>query len=488
MKKYIEYVKEFHNGNQNEIDFINNQLAKHLKEHEENQTEIEHILDFLYSTGRKYKQVWYKTIKEKADAWSKKLQEQASSKDDEIKWEDYSVECDFGDWFKFVRLLSKKAYEREWKLMSHCLGSYNPENSIIYSLRDEKNLPHCTIEENNQIKGKWNGSIHPRYITYAVEFLEHLGMNIRRNEMKNLGYSWIPRKYVRDDVPLFREEYYYWDINDDILRDEYKGKVYFGNFTWNIEERKKSWCIVCLGDFICTNNNLTSLEGAPEIVGGDFDVGRNRLTLLRWAPQKVWGSFDCGRNNITSLQWAPQEVWGDFRCHCNNITSLQWAPKEVFGFFDCSDNNLTDLGWTPQKVGRFNCSSNKLTSLKSAPSEVWGDFYCSYNHLSSLKWAPEIVSGDFECGRNNITSLEWAPKEVWGGFYCYYNHLTDLEWAPQEVWGSFNCSENNLTSLKGAPQEVRGDFKCYNNKLTSLQWAPKEVLVFLNVLTIISLH
>jgi hypothetical protein len=50
MKKYITYINEFHNSNQNEIDFINNQLKKHLVDNEENQTEIEEILDFLFST------------------------------------------------------------------------------------------------------------------------------------------------------------------------------------------------------------------------------------------------------------------------------------------------------------------------------------------------------------------------------------------------------------------------------------------------------
>lgn len=54
MKKYIQYVEQFHENKKNEIDFINNQLAKHLVDNEENQTEIEHILDFLYATDKSY--------------------------------------------------------------------------------------------------------------------------------------------------------------------------------------------------------------------------------------------------------------------------------------------------------------------------------------------------------------------------------------------------------------------------------------------------
>jgi len=38
--------------------------------------------------------------------------------------------------------------------MSHCVSSYYGRKVAIYSLRDKNNLPHATIEENNQVKGK----------------------------------------------------------------------------------------------------------------------------------------------------------------------------------------------------------------------------------------------------------------------------------------------------------------------------------------------
>lgn len=49
MQKYIEYVNRFHEWNEIEIVFIQNQLKKHLEKNQENQTEIEEILDYLYS-------------------------------------------------------------------------------------------------------------------------------------------------------------------------------------------------------------------------------------------------------------------------------------------------------------------------------------------------------------------------------------------------------------------------------------------------------
>jgi len=44
------------------------------------------------------------------------------------------------------------------------------------------------------------------------------------------------------------------------------------------------------GDINVTNMKLTTLEGAPQTVGGYFYCSNNKLTSLEGAPQKV-GSF-----------------------------------------------------------------------------------------------------------------------------------------------------------------------------------------------------
>lgn len=75
MNKYINFVNEFHEWNALSLEFIDNQLAKHLKENEENQTEIEIILDFLYlNQETEISKIGYKTILEKTEKWYKKLQ------------------------------------------------------------------------------------------------------------------------------------------------------------------------------------------------------------------------------------------------------------------------------------------------------------------------------------------------------------------------------------------------------------------------------
>ena len=97
---------------------------------------------------------------------------------------------------------------------------------------------------------------------------------------------------------------------------------------------------------------------------------------------------------------------GDFSCSWNKLTSLEGVPKEVSGSFYCLYNKLTSLEGAPKKVGGdFSCSWNKLTSLESAPKEVGGTFYCSYNKLTlyellkgiiKMKIGGGIFSADFD--------------------------------------------------------------------------------------------
>ena len=73
-------------------------------------------------------------------------------------------------------------------------------------------------------------------------------------------------------------------------------------------------------------------------VSGDFNCSYNHLTSLEGSPEKIGGSFNCFNNNLTSLEGSPKEIGGDFRCSNNNLTSLEGSPKEIGGDFDCFNN------------------------------------------------------------------------------------------------------------------------------------------------------
>ena len=53
-------------------------------------------------------------------------------------------------------------------------------------------------------------------------------------------------------------------------------------------------------------------------------------------------SFNCGDNQLTTLVGAPQTVGGGFWCHNNQLTSLVGAPQTVDRGFYCENNPVSE--------------------------------------------------------------------------------------------------------------------------------------------------
>ena len=206
---------------------------------------------------------------------------------------------------------------------------------------------------------------------------------------------------------------------------------------------------------------------------GNFDCAREGLNdLLGIRFGKAPFKFYCNGNNLKSLVGAPQTVGGDFSCNENKLMSLEGAPQTVGGSFFCLINKLTSLAGAPGTVGGgFNCSDNNLKSLVGAPQTVGGGFYCVNNNLKSLVGAPQTVEGSFSCVNNKLTSLVGSPQIVGGEFGCEGNELTSLDGAPQTVGGGFSCYNNRLTSLAGAPETVKGRFSSDSLKIPKGKWS-----------------
>jgi len=83
------------------------------------------------------------------------------------------------------------------------------------------------------------------------------------------------------------------------------------------------------GNFNCSYNELTSLEGAPKTVGENFNCGNSELTSLEGAPEYVGGSFYCSYNLLTSLEGAPETVGGDFHCYNNPVEFTEQQVRAV---------------------------------------------------------------------------------------------------------------------------------------------------------------
>ena len=161
-------------------------LLAHCKKNATSVHEREHTIDYLISSDapKRLRKMSYAQAETAAKKWSDANQKKGRDRVETD--EDTELLEDLGDGTRIVKLLTKKAYEREGFLMRHCLGGYTPGSSTIYSLRDKNNEPHVTFEMTKtgdtiqQVKGKGNGCIHPKYIDPTLAFLEKIGVECSR--------------------------------------------------------------------------------------------------------------------------------------------------------------------------------------------------------------------------------------------------------------------------------------------------------------------
>ena len=196
----IEYAKGL--GASDEVlSWCSTVLNAQCKKHTPSVEEREHIIDYLISDNapQRLRKMSYAQAKESAKKWSERNQKKGHKLVDTNS--DIESFMDLDEGMSIVKLLTKKAYEREGFLMRHCLGGYSPGNTSVYSLRDNDNNPHVTFEITKggtsvqQVKGKGNGAIHPRYIDPTLAFLKKVGINVRPSEMQNLGYYHVTTKW-----------------------------------------------------------------------------------------------------------------------------------------------------------------------------------------------------------------------------------------------------------------------------------------------------
>lgn len=221
-----------------------------------------------------------------------------------------------------------------------------------------------------------------------------------------------------------------------------------------------------LDDLVFPFRSVSSLIGkCPKKVGGRFFCSQNEnLFSLEGAPEEVRLDIAIENNSLTSLKFGPKIVGRNYNCNGNKLISLEGCPKIIPGYFNCVDNLLTNLKDGPEKVGKsYNCSDNKLTSLEGCQEEIKDSFICSNNiNLHSLEYGPKIVRINYSCSNCGLTSLKGSPEIV--------GTVGKASW--------FNCDNNQIESLEGMPKIIFGDFYCENN---SKKFTEKDVRKYCEV-------
>jgi len=193
--------------------------------------EINHIVDYFSTLEsndlRKIEREPYSVIRTKVSEWDREMTSSSDDTDKEdvakkkmILGTDYRVVSQLGS-LKWVKLLTPRCKDVEGDYMGHCVGGETYEQKDIYSLWDNKNRSHVTIEANDtaktirQIKGKGNVAPVEKYIPATIDFVANAMLK---------GY-----KVVGDgeNVEMVKYENEYHFDNLDVLPEKFRNKSVF---------------------------------------------------------------------------------------------------------------------------------------------------------------------------------------------------------------------------------------------------------------------
>jgi hypothetical protein len=141
------------------------------------------------------------------------------------------------------------------------------------------------------------------------------------------------------------------------------------------------FCEKYLKNYTINSDNTIDINGDVEL-GSVLD--KNMLIL----PVKfgnVYGDFNCSWNNLTTLEGCPNYVDGNFYCYGNELTTLEGSPKYVGGKFTANYNNLISLKGIEkcEIIGNLYCLQNK----RKIPPE-------NYKYILTAKIGGEIKVGN----------------------------------------------------------------------------------------------
>ena len=224
------------------------------------------------------------------------------------------------------------------------------------------------LEEIVQIKGKQNEPPADKYKDITARFvkkwLDGATFNDEAKSIKDLD----PSRGVRDDgkgIGMFRHEggdgAWHWHFEDTKLWDKINeidvipvqqdriqhilkrveddpsfGEIIIGDenlsygFFKEIPKELRNIRGVD-GDFIVSNNRLTSLEGSPTDVEGSVFAARKQLETLEGGPVMVDGDFKVDNNKLKNLKGLPKHITGDLHINMNPLESLEGAQDTSVG-------------------------------------------------------------------------------------------------------------------------------------------------------------
>jgi len=123
------------------------------------------------------------------------------------------------------------------------------------------------------------------------------------------------------------------------------------------------------------------------------------------------GDVDLRGRRFTELLVKFNLVHGNFNCSMNLLTSLDGCPNIVLGHFECGGNQLKSLANGPKIVGRnYSCILNPIESLDDFSTDFRGVFKHSSHIDSRIEILKHLYNPGI--GSNNIWTVSIKLAEL----------------------------------------------------------------------------
>lgn len=127
-------------------------------------------------------------------------------------------------------------------------------------------------------------------------------------------------------------------------------------------------------------------------------------------------NVDLRLKSLKKLPFIFGVVDGNFNCSYNRLTYLEGCPKTIKGSFYCNRNELTSLiGCTEVINGNFNCSNNllkRIEDITSVVDSVYGDININDNKFILSLEDLLLLTKKYSCFYENVNIVENPNKET----------------------------------------------------------------------------
>lgn len=260
------------------------------------------------------------------------------------------------------------------------------------------------------------------YTESLINHVDDLGLQKLKNPDAITDYK--DQHGITDDQYNYALEaaYSMKNTNDEIDRFEYESPVTKGpdDLYNEIKSKEVNTLTDLFPSYLELDINLFQKNSEGKIeppytyngsitLTGKKDNSGNPLNVIPTKIHKVLGNFICKNMNLTSLQNAPDTVNGNFDCSNNSLVDLVGGPGNVYGTYYAMNNQLESLKGI-FTVNNVDLSNNKLKSLHSMPA---------------VGQQPNIfVNGNMNLSNNLIDSMH-SNISIYGELNVSRNYLTD---------------------------------------------------------------